>query len=497
MNMHILQGTAEDWGLPQARLQALDAELADHAACLEERGDSTGARELQQRANSPRGRRKLVAAHLAEQVASTLARWPSRSEWRELVWLLGWFALIMVSDIVSLYAASVGRAAGFNDWGNGDTLAPPAVTGWVTAAWLLQGIARAGFFTSFTVSLVHAWRTGAGVLLARILQLKLIHTVLVVAALWAFGNGLTNAIATSFGQGWYGYASIRVNWPDWLTAPYLLAYGLAITAALAVIRWRRLWPWALGVLLLTLFVYPAAPVRYYVTEECWPFAWTASSSCSDDDQDHIIPDTDPQRLQIRYADLVEHGWDALSMDVSKNTWKYQSIETVFVPGTVMGQYPSNTRFNMAPEFKDRYYRKRTRDIEYNLPLFSAHAALAWLAAPIPILGLIGLLGLLVLMGRRGVMDMLFYACLVFFALASTFLPFFYAGAIGGIVNFTPTGVVEGPLPGFDSLLIGSPLQEVWTLILGLLLSAGIPWLLVALFLKPRAPQLPGGTLIAD
>ena len=483
MKFQVLRGTAADWGLPPARLAELDAELADHAACLVERGDCAAADVLRERVNTEWGRRALTSVHLADQVATTLARAPSYVEWRELTWLLIWFVVIIISDIAAVYAThTIMPFLHRNVTADVPSVASYAA-GWVVAAWLLQGLARAGFFATSTVSLVRAWRTGWGVLLARVLQLKLIHTVLVVLAMWFVGHG-----------GWVdssGYECVRTAWPDWLTAPYLLGYGLGIALVILLVSRLRLWPWALGLVLLTLFLYPASPVRIYRMEECRPIV-SISVKGKDDKSKYLIPDDDPLKIAARYEQYARDGRDVSTMDVETNTWWVETCNNMRVPGTVMGAPTASSQFSVVPEYKERY-RSELIGYEYNLPLFSANAALAWLAAPIPLLGLVGLLGMLALMGRRSVQDAVLYTLLVFFALASTFLPFFFTGTGGELVSISPVGVVTGPLPGFDSLLIGSALGEVWTLILGLLLSAGIPWLLVALFLKPKPPQLPDGT----
>lgn len=84
----ILRGAPEDWGLAENQLKMLDAELADHKACLEEDGWAEQAVEFEQVVNEPSGRRRLTGAHLAAQVAGTLGRLPTRREWLELCWLL-------------------------------------------------------------------------------------------------------------------------------------------------------------------------------------------------------------------------------------------------------------------------------------------------------------------------------------------------------------------------------------------------------------------------
>ncbi len=481
MSGRILTGTAEEWGLPPARLEALDAELADHAACLAERGAPEAVGELKARANSGRGRRRLTGPHLAEQVAATLARWPSRSEWRELCWLLAWFAVILLSDFAARQAVMTANVHGFGDFYNPPGHTPPLVTAWIVTAWLLQAVARAGFFTSFTVSLVRAWRAGRGVLLARILQLKLIHTVLVVAAMWVLSFVMSN---------YFNYLYISAEWPEWLTAPYLLAYGLAIALAVLLANRRRLWPWALGIALCTLFLYPAAPVRNDVYKVAKPISYRVLRDGTGEFI-RMIPDDDSVRIAEKAQKLINYGQAAADLDIEHNIWYFKTQYPVYTCGTVQGR-PVSYGFDDRYFDADPRYTKTKFGAAYYLPLFCPHAALAWLAAPIPVLGFVGLLGLLVLMGRRSLSHMLMYGALVFFALASTVLPFFF-NENGDLINISPDGVVSGPLPGFDSLLFGSPLSEVWTIILGLLLSACIPWVLVALFLKPQPPRLPDDT----
>jgi hypothetical protein len=76
----------------------------------------------------------------------------------------------------------------------------------------------------------------------------------------------------------------------------------------------------------------------------------------------------------------------------------------------------------------------------------------------------------------------------------TITPFFVGQQASQIFQLNPMGVVHSPFPGFEALMLISWQELVsgeWldaTLILGLLLSAGVPWLLTALFLKPTHNQ---------
>src|SRR5262245_36403857 len=98
-------GSALEWGLTRDKHREICAELSDHLACAEEQqalasGDSGGAGETDaaKRLAQPASRHRLAAAHLSDQVVATLHRRPSRQEWRELMWLGIWFALIVASD---------------------------------------------------------------------------------------------------------------------------------------------------------------------------------------------------------------------------------------------------------------------------------------------------------------------------------------------------------------------------------------------------------------
>lgn len=99
------------------------------------------------------------------------------------------------------------------------------------------------------------------------------------------------------------------------------------------------------------------------------------------------------------------------------------------------------------------------------------------------------------------MDFLLYLILAGLALGTTLMPFFVGQPESHLMELSPMAIMHTPFPGFEMLMI-SPIRVIEysgfmdafmssTLILGLLLSAALPWLMTALFLKPRrGPELP-------
>lgn len=135
----------------------------------------------------------------------------------------------------------------------------------------------------------------------------------------------------------------------------------------------------------------------------------------------------------------------------------------------------------------------TGAIAVSLPLHAVGAGIAWLAAPIPLLGLVGLVGMVLIMGRRGPLEFLAYSSICILAIAATILPFMYGEQFSKLVVLGRMAVIHSPFPQFEQLLASpgtynsaSGLQ----LIAGLVLSAGVPWLLTGLFLKPSAAPPP-------
>ena len=195
-------GDVELWGLTPRRFAEIRDELDDHVACTEAREGEAAAAEQRESLAAPKARRRLSATYLADQVYATLNRWPTRREWLEFMWLGVWFVLIVASDWLALHAEDLRSLAQRSrdpsiPWE--DFVWPGSALAATWGGWLLQGVARAGFFASLIASLWRAYHTGWGVVIARILQLKLIHTVLVVAATMLLGYGLWNSFPYEWG----------------------------------------------------------------------------------------------------------------------------------------------------------------------------------------------------------------------------------------------------------------------------------------------------------
>jgi hypothetical protein len=198
----------------------------------------------------------------------------------------------------------------------------------------------------------------------------------------------------------------------------------------------------------------------------------------------------------------------LGVDVQTNTWPAQVQ-------TFVGDLRGNIRFwepekdwTGAPRNRAELFERRAiwidnpsqRDLVG--PVSAPGAGLGWLAVPIPFLGATGLLLLWGLMGRRGVLHWLLYGLLAGAAMIATITPFTVGQAENQMFNFNAVGMVYTPFPGFENLMMVS-LHELMvdylsaSIILALLLSAGVPWLLTALFLKPgSSPQQFSGPELA-
>jgi hypothetical protein len=511
-------GDAGEWGLPPESYAPLHAELADHLHCVEREHGAPQADSAAEALRKPGSRRRLTATLLAEQVRATLHRKPSRGEWRELGWLLFWFALLLASDWVALRAYMLPKpfpeyGYGLPDPGDPRLRVLGAQLSW--CAWLLQGVARAGFFATFAYSLYRAWCIGAGVLLGRLLQLKLVHTVLVIAAALSVGAQI-EAVTNGFFSA-YGFLGLA---PAWLTAPLLAGTAAAGGLALWLLR-RRAWAWGLALLLLAGFLYPGGPTQGRQYKQTRPYlrseilvlsngVWTTAGSYNQANPKHrntkikqrlpLTPENIKAYHDYRWKPAQHSG--GFHFDFERNEISFERNANSRLPGHVLSW--------TAPISRLEGQGRPARDDEelipqgppYSIgPLAAPGAGLAWLAAPIPFLGAVGLLALLALMGRRGVLEFALYAVLVGCALLTTILPFMVGQPWSQLFEFSAMGMVHTPFPGFENLIVGA-VSEAFTdysygdgisplsMIAGLLLSAGIPWLLTALFLKPSAQRPP-------
>jgi hypothetical protein len=348
-----------------------------------------------------------------------------------------------------------------------------------TCGWLLQSIARAAFFAGFIYTLWRAWRLGWGVLLARILQLKLIHTVLVVTALLLLGRILWR----SYFNG-YGYL---VPWPLWLQSPLILAVLVAAALSIGIVSRMRSWPTAVFTLLTGLFLYAGGPhvVNEYVISQ--PIV--TNSRRLADGSTEVTPSTDVALIRKR-AEQISRSNPAVQFDVAANqlainVWR---IRPAFGVWTDRGRYTSGSP--TADWYALRSERPTGRQTLTG-PVVAAGGGIGWLAVPIPFLGLIGLIGLVLIMGRRGPAEFLAYSAICVLAIIATILPFVFGRTLEQIFEFSALGMMQSPLPAFEDLLTYYQLDWSWvSLVGGLVFSAGVPWLLAGLFLKPERGTLP-------
>ena len=476
-----------DWALSPAKSREIELELADHLACLMSERGAGIALSVKQNLERPAVRRKLSAPHLVDQLATTLHRFPNVAERGELLWLLAWFGLIMVSDTLALVANNAEERIA--------TLPTYVSAGMAideSSIWLMQGIARAGFFSSLAMSLWRAWSLGPGVALARILQLKLIHTLLVLTATLILGERLWESFEM--------FTGVPTIWPIWLTAPAVSA----ITVVLSVICWlllhRRKPGILVGGVLLAAFLYSGGPHLVDVMTVVRPIV--SKKEYLADGSIVIRTETDPKKI-LKAVQAREKKGKPFTIDELSSRQQVVTVnKTHFLPIHINSIDPHDYSLPYELVNRDRIVRPDERSLGKTSvivsPISCAGAGLGWLAAPIPLLGLVGLLGMLIVMGRRSMLDALLYTVLCFVSIVTTIMPFVFAQEVHKIVALNAVGMVKSPFPGFESLLIGQNVLDGWLLMLGLLLSAGIPWLLTSLFLRPAAEQVPpGGAEIAQ
>jgi hypothetical protein len=470
-------GEWEEWGLSAPQLKAMRDELDDHVLCLRGEEGPGIAAVVEGKLAEPRTRRKLAAPHLADQVYATLNRWPTRREWIELAVLLAWFAVIVLSDWLAWYAH--GLLLKYDMYfteTHHPSLREQAVQ---FTAWLLQAAARGGFFASFASSIVRSWRIGAGVCLARVLQLKLLHTILVVSACILLGPKL------EFGY-FFGHGLV-CDIPPWLTT-FVISGSLLLVSLVVLFSSRlRAWSLASGLALCALFLFPGGPLPVFQVDVTRPIA--VKTRVQVDGSTVLVPDNDRQKIRAAAAHFQEHQLS--KVDVEKNL--YHRMRELLAPvtacyldrGLLYPNFLDNTRPMSAVE--QCHYGPQ---VWLAGPEVAAGGGLGWLAVPIPLLGVVGFAGLLGLMGRRSVGDLLLYTVLCVAGLVTTGMPFFAGSGLNSVSPFEtgPLALMISPFIGFESLLAdGFVWDTMWlTLVGGLLFSAAVPWVLTALFLKPRA-----------
>jgi hypothetical protein len=514
-------GEPLDWGLTPETHAALAAELDDHVQALAGDRGANAAQSAMRQLTAPRARRRLTSAHLSDQVYATLHRRPSREEWRELGWLLFWFALIICSDVLADWQLHFQNRSTLYSSGNVYQFPPPnyVVSGWEQvigcAAWLLQGVARAGFFAALALGLHRAWRGGWGVLIARLLQLKLIHTVLVL-----LGTILLGGVLIANDSTYLRFPAYLVELPVGLTAAAISTALVLSGVGLWLLR-RRNWAVALGLLLAAGFLYCGGPavleeetlttrqaVRKYMVQgrnglqPVFVPPDNPAPVLSDGNLAQEVPFTSADRQYGYYAGADPAG-PGLAVAVQSRLAVRQQ------PGHILSVSPYHQAADhSAPRIKNllSYEFAGTGRTALLGPVAIAGGGIGWLAAPIPLLGLLGFFALALVMGRRGCAELAAYSVLALAAVVATILPFVVERPYHGIVARVPEALLHTPFPGFEWLAAGLAAQGTFAaeniglallLITGLLLSAAAPWLLTAWFLKPAQAGTPPGPEVAQ
>jgi hypothetical protein len=179
-------------------------------------------------------------------------------------------------------------------------------------------------------------------------------------------------------------------------------------------------------------------------------------------------------------------------DIPANRMHFKELLSVALPG-VLDQRGVFSSLKESNSFGYREFQevKSTGSFALLGPVVAPGGGISWLAVPIPFLGLIGLIGLLLVMGRRCLVDFVVYAGLCLAAIGTTLVPYLICAPHGKIFEFSALGVVHSPLPGFEWVLVSPAIDSSWLSIVGgLVFSAGVPWLLAGLFLRPERSTLP-------
>jgi hypothetical protein len=473
-------GNPDDWGLSPARHSEIASELGDHLDCLQADEGRGRAHEAEARLATAKVRRKLSSAHIADQVVATLHRKPNRREWRELGWLMFWFAIVLCGDAIAGYCAELAHASSALRWQAGAKA--PEFTPLALAAWLLLGLSRAMFFYILGRGVLDAWKRGWGVFMARLLQYKLIHTVMVLGGVLILERFVSNR------TGW-GMLGIMDGVPPLLTSACAFVLLAMFTAGCLVPKLRQSGAPVICLLLL-LFLYPTGPASGRRVDVAMPFPGMQISE--DANYRYYGAETDPAEIRRKMASHVRtngslpDGWS-----LEHRVFEHQTYE--FAGPWLNANLSSMDHMYGRTDYSGSYKPvKRVDETRQYGPLFASSPAvhagcgLGWIAAPVPLMGILGLLSMLFIMGRRGVLPMLLYSLITILALYCSVIPFILTQKFENILELSSQAFSRGPLPGFEQLLEFRGDMGGFMIMGALLLSAGVPWLLTGLFLRGEA-----------
>ncbi len=482
-------GTSGDWGLTRHKHGELCDELSDHLSEMARVESHGSAQDAKDTLVQPKVRRKLAGVHLADQVYATLNRLPDKQEWRELMWLGVWFVFVLLAD----YSAFLAEQTFVPDilgnpfsWVNtGIQYETPGNIVWPSVVgWLLQGIARAGFYSQFILSLLRAYKTGWGVLIARVLQLKLIHTVMIFGGAILFRGAFEVRHLMIYAH--------PVDWPHWLIAPVVVAPVAIAAIAMLYSRKPRLLGLGWGLALAALFLYPGGPTLIEHIRSQRPIAF--SRVAGENGERILVVSNDTEKAKSS-AVFWETCQNVESVDPIANRLIERKSRTKYLPGhgLSIGNIVEEEHYGKTEDAKvwsnfnswrlfvpSALSETISTETQVIAPVCFTGAGLGWLTAAIPLLAIIGSIGLIAVMGRRGITEFIAYSLVVAGNLAFTLAPCFY------FTDLSATAFITMPFVFFTMVIIPNEFL-VHTTTLGLLLSAGAPWLLTGLFLKPGRP----------
>ena len=401
----------------------IELEIADHIGCASNAA-SSNVNSIRHHLTSPAVLRKLSAPHLADQVASTLWRLPDKQELRYLMWLLIWFLLVLLADFI----AGTRETPSYINYRNMRNAFNDEFVNQTAIAWLLSGIARAGFFVQFIATIAVAYKIGTGVMIARLIQLKLVHTLLVLLGYYLLPL-----------EHYYAWRGWHTEWQHgWLLNGVILTLFLVPAAILLLIVFKRkLWTASVFLLLLWVFLYQGAPQK--AGEYKFVFQSTKDA-------------------RIHEAVLVE---------------------TMPLPGTAIGKNYSPAWYAHQKEFVSL----TELDSWWTMPGIYAGAGVGWLAAPIPFLAIFSLFAMWFILGRRSTADWLLYGALTCLALFASLGPFI-TPSYGWVLLKTYNMIfISPPIVTFHDFFYLGVQSGIRLLAFAFVISAFVPWLMVGLFAR--------------
>ncbi|MEZ5336927.1 MAG: hypothetical protein R3F46_01580 [bacterium] len=458
-------GHPDDWGLSPERHSEIANELSDHLDCLQadEGGDAAQAAEA--KLATPWVRRRISSAHIADQLTTTLLRWPTSVEWREWMWLGFWIVLLVGGVLASAHLDASHAMDSNSFWATGSynistvTIQQPILFYADTLVWLLAGCGIAGLISQLLLISGRAWQKGKGVLLARILHL---NTILVTVGILA-----VTLLKSTYSSPQFP-ANVEIE-PVLNVYTYSIGVVIIIAASL-ILRPQRLWPIALFCTLLWAGTVLTAPVR---SDVICTFAHSASMS------DVSVQSYLDKRWQEHGYTLVDGG----EYQIVSHAFVLHCSNYMRVPYT---NWHEDVPASMVVD-------KLTVASLATAPLHNTLHSLMWLFIPIPLTAVVVMYMLMLFQHRLRTPARLSLLLLGTVSLCFLIAPFLYslmAIHVGHSpnmsfwhstlmrLNLLPFDPSFGPLPGLLRLLRDSHNPLHVNLKYGLLFASWLPWLML-------------------